>query len=90
MVTSNAKPHTAPSKGWQSMASKGSDKMTTAEYRYILAGLALTQGDAAKALGVTIRTSNGYANGHHAIPEPVARLLRRLAEEHGLREFAAA
>jgi hypothetical protein len=43
----------------------------------LTAQLSVTQGEAAEMLGVSIRTSNGYANGE-AIPEPVARLLRLL------------
>jgi hypothetical protein len=50
-------------------------RMTAAQYRKALDQLALTQGAAAKWLGISIRSSNGYANGE-PIPEPLAKLLR--------------
>lgn len=37
----------------------------------------------AAALGVTVRTAQGYASGEHPIPEPIAKLLRCYLE-HGL------
>jgi transcriptional regulator with XRE-family HTH domain len=52
--------------------------MTKHEYRVLLEQLSLTQKEAAKSLGISIRASNGYANGM-PIPEPTARLLRVLA-----------
>lgn len=49
--------------------------MTNEQYRKALAKLDLTQGQAAKFLGISIRTSNGYANDR-VIPEYIAKLLR--------------
>lgn len=49
--------------------------MTPAQYRTALAKLEITQGEAAELLGVSIRTSHGYANGE-PIPEGYAKLLR--------------
>jgi hypothetical protein len=49
--------------------------MTPAQYRAALERLALSQGQAAKLLGVSLRTSHGYANGV-PIPEGYAKLLR--------------
>jgi transcriptional regulator with XRE-family HTH domain len=49
--------------------------MTDTEYRHALKRLGLTQHQAAKFLRVSIRTSNGYANGR-TIPEAIAKLLR--------------
>lgn len=48
--------------------------MTKTQFREALERLGLTQGQAAEALGLTIRTINGYANGE-PIPATVARLL---------------
>jgi transcriptional regulator with XRE-family HTH domain len=48
--------------------------MSPKQYRNALAKLALTQERAAEMLGVSIRASNGYANGR-PIPAPVDRLL---------------
>lgn len=49
--------------------------MTAAQFNAAVARLGLSQGEAAKLLGVSIRSAHGYANGA-TIPEPVARLLR--------------
>jgi hypothetical protein len=49
--------------------------MSAAEYRFVICGLGLTQGAAAKLLGVSIRTSHAYANGR-PIPKACAELLR--------------
>jgi hypothetical protein len=51
--------------------------MTAAEYRSLLSALGATQAKAAKRLGISIRSSNSYANGA-PIPIPTARLLRLL------------
>jgi hypothetical protein len=48
--------------------------MTYHEYRAALKSLSLTQGEAADLLGMSIRTSHGYATGA-AIPEIVSRML---------------
>lgn len=50
--------------------------MTSKQYRAMLEALALTQGDAAEFLGVSIRTSNGWANNTTPIPVAVDKLLR--------------
>lgn len=49
--------------------------MTTKQYRDAIAQLGLSQGTAAKWMGISIRTSHGYANGE-VIPKSVAELLR--------------
>ena len=49
--------------------------MTRNQYRAALDQLGLTQGSAAEWLGISIRSSHGYANGE-PIPEPIAKLLR--------------
>lgn len=54
--------------------------MTTDEYRAALERLGLRQFEAAKVLGVTVRTAHGYANGAH-IPLIVERYLA-LLETH--------
>lgn len=54
--------------------------MTPAQFRASLTKLALTQGDAARLLGVSLRTAHGYAHGDSPIPEGFARLLRLMIE----------
>lgn len=49
--------------------------MTDKQYRNAIDKLGLTQAGAAEFLGVSIRTSHGYANGE-PIPEGYAKLLR--------------
>jgi hypothetical protein len=49
--------------------------MSAVEYRFTICGLGLTQGTAANFLGVSIRTSHGYANDR-PIPKACAELLR--------------
>jgi DNA-binding XRE family transcriptional regulator len=49
--------------------------MTSAQYRAALAKLGMTQQEAATFLGVSVRTSNAYANDS-MIPEATAKLLR--------------
>jgi hypothetical protein len=51
--------------------------MTSEQYRKAIAKLGMTQGQAAEFLGVSVRSSNGYANGS-PIPEAAAKLLRLL------------
>jgi DNA-binding XRE family transcriptional regulator len=51
--------------------------MTQRQYRAALERLELTQESAAEFLGVSLRTSHGYANGS-PIPEATAKLLRLL------------
>jgi hypothetical protein len=50
--------------------------MTAKQYRTALEALGLTAYGAAPWLGVALRTSQNYASGQTAVPEPVARLLR--------------
>ncbi len=49
--------------------------MTHAEYRDAIKKLGLSQARAAKFLGVTVRTSQGYALGERPVPEAIAKLL---------------
>jgi transcriptional regulator with XRE-family HTH domain len=49
--------------------------MTTEQFRAALASLNLTQAEAAKLLGVCLRTAAGYATGK-PIPDGYAKLLR--------------
>ncbi len=57
--------------------------MTSTQYREAIARLGLSQGQAATFLGVSIRTSHGWANGD-PIPKAVAMLLRTMIA-NGLR-----
>lgn len=52
--------------------------MTSDEYRTALEQLGLTQGGAARLLGVDERTSRRWANGERDIPPPASRFLRYL------------
>jgi hypothetical protein len=52
-----------------------SGTMSAAEYRFVICGLGLTQGAAARLLGVSIRTSHSYANGGPT-PKACAEVLR--------------
>lgn len=56
--------------------------MTSNQYRSALKRLGLSQGSAAKLLGVSVRTSNGYANGGK-IPKPVGKLLELIEKYQG-------
>jgi DNA-binding XRE family transcriptional regulator len=49
--------------------------VTPNQYRTALERLGLTQESAAEFLGVSLRTSHGYANGS-PIPEATAKLLK--------------
>lgn len=49
--------------------------MTHNQYRAAIDRLGLSQVKAAKFLGISLRTSQNYANGE-PIPEPTAKLLR--------------
>ena len=53
--------------------------MTANQFNAALAALDLTQAEAAKFLGISIRTSHGYANGN-PIPEGYAKLLRLMVK----------
>lgn len=50
-------------------------QMTPTQYARAIEALGLTQDSAAQFLGVSLRTSHGYANSG-PIPESVAKLLR--------------
>lgn len=50
--------------------------MTPNQYRSAIDKLGLSQVRAAAFLGVSPRTSQGYALGESPVPEPVAKLLR--------------
>jgi hypothetical protein len=50
--------------------------MTANQYRAAIAAIGLSQRRAAPFLGISLRTSQGYAWGEHPIPEPTAKLLR--------------
>jgi hypothetical protein len=49
--------------------------MTPTDYRKALTALGLTQAGAADFLGVSLRTSQGWALGDHRVPVAVAKLL---------------
>jgi hypothetical protein len=53
--------------------------MTKHQYRSALHYLGFTQGQAANWLGISIRSSNGYANGE-PIPEAISKLLRLMVK----------
>ena len=55
--------------------------MTAAQYREALATLGLTQARAAGYLDISVRTSNGYANGW-PIPKTVELLLNLLVRDN--------
>ena len=55
--------------------------MTATQYREALATLGLTQARAAGYLDISIRTSNGYANGW-PIPRTVELLLNLLVRDN--------
>lgn len=50
--------------------------MTPTQYRKTIAVLGMSQGAAAAFLGVSLRTSQGYALGEYPVPEAVSILLR--------------
>ncbi len=54
--------------------------MTPAQYRAAIAALGLTQAGAAEFLGVSLRTSHGYANGQ-PIPKAIGLLLALQADD---------
>jgi transcriptional regulator with XRE-family HTH domain len=51
--------------------------MTASQYRAAFQRLGLSQAKAAELLGISIRTSHGYANGQ-TIPKAIAALVRAL------------
>jgi DNA-binding transcriptional regulator YiaG len=52
------------------------EAMSKEEYRSLLEQLELNQRTAADVLGITLKTSQNYANGVHEIPLATAKLLR--------------
>ncbi len=54
--------------------------MTPNQYRAALAALGLSQAGAAIFLGVSLRTSQGYALGEYPVPEIVAKVLHYLVK----------
>jgi DNA-binding XRE family transcriptional regulator len=52
--------------------------MTPTQYRAAIAALGLTQDEAAKLFGVTLRTSNRWAMGHQKVPRAVEIALAEL------------
>ena len=55
--------------------------MTPNQYRAAIDSLGLTQAGAAEFLGISLRSSWGYANGE-PIPEGYAKLLRLMVRLH--------
>lgn len=53
--------------------------MNAAEYKKLLARYGLTQVEMAELLGVSLRTSNGWAGGK-PIPAPVVKLIKLMIE----------
>lgn len=62
--------------------------MTSDEYREAIDRLGLTQGGAARLLGVDERTSRRWANGERDIPPPAQRFLRYLMATGRSGEYA--
>lgn len=54
--------------------------MTPNQYRAAIEKLGLSQVRAAAFLGVSPRTSQGYALGEYPVPEAIAKLLRLMIE----------
>lgn len=50
--------------------------MTANQYRKALEALELSQARAAKFLGISVRSSQGYALEEYPVPEAIAKLLR--------------
>lgn len=50
--------------------------MSKNQYKKAIAALGLSQVNAGLWLGISARTSQGYALGEYPIPEPTAKLLR--------------
>lgn len=62
--------------------------MTSDEYRTMIDQLGLTQGAAARLLGVDERTSRRWALGERDIPPPAERFLRYLMATGRTGEYA--
>jgi DNA-binding transcriptional regulator YiaG len=63
--------------------------MTAAEFRALRKSLGLTQPQAARALGVGVRSVKTYELGEGDPPQPVARLLRAFARVPALMSVVA-
>jgi hypothetical protein len=50
--------------------------MTPTQYKAAIKALGLSQERAGEWLGISPRTSQGYALGEYPVPEPTAKLLR--------------
>jgi hypothetical protein len=50
--------------------------MTANQYASAIEKLGLNQVTASRFLGISIRTSHGYANGETPVPEAIGKLLR--------------
>lgn len=50
--------------------------MTPTQYKAAIKALELSQERAGDSLGISPRTSQGYAIGEYPVPEPTAKLLR--------------
>jgi transcriptional regulator with XRE-family HTH domain len=59
--------------------------MTPAELRAILARLGLSQTQAARRIGVGLRTVNRWVRGEAGIPRPIALLFRMMDAQHNSR-----
>lgn len=56
--------------------------MTTDEYRAAVAELGLTPKGVGPAVGVTERTAQGWWYAERKVPEPVAKLLAYMLQNH--------
>lgn len=54
--------------------------MTPTQYKTAIKALGLSQERAGDWLGISPRTSQGYALGEYPVPEPVAKLLRLMVK----------
>ena len=54
--------------------------MTSNQYRKALEALGMSQQAAADFLGVSLRTSQGYALDEYPVPEAIAKLLRLMVK----------
>jgi hypothetical protein len=50
--------------------------VSPSQYKAAISALGLSQERAGEWLGISPRTSQGYALGEYPVPEPVAKLLR--------------
>ncbi len=64
----------------EALADWTSGNMTPDQYRKALDKLGLSQARAGEFLGVSLRTSQGYALGEYPVPESAAKLLRLMVK----------